>query len=156
MLETFTYTLLQQLHHINQRDDPYCEICKTQLGEEIQEDYKHALYSCPNTQRIIKHITNKLFPTTTNKCFSIADILLTNKTNISKDYESIGAREFINLVWDNFQIQITVCHTAGKIPNQNLVLKAILKTTKEIIKTFPKSSINNFINETQHIKELLQ
>ena len=47
-------TLLNaQLYHSNLKDDPHCEICKQQINEEIPEDYKHALYTCPNTKKIV-------------------------------------------------------------------------------------------------------
>ena len=65
------------------------------------------------------------------------------------------AREFINLVWDNFQIQTIVRHTAGKIPNQTLITKSILKPEKEISTIFPKSSLSTFIKATPHIAQLL-
>ena len=69
-----------QLHHSNQTDNPHCLLCQADTGLEIQEDYKHALHSCPNSQKIIKKITDTLFPniTPTNN-FTISDKTLSTK-----------------------------------------------------------------------------
>jgi hypothetical protein len=134
-----------QLHHSNLRDDPYCEICKSNANLDVQEDYKQALYSCPNAQIIIKLLINTFFSTTPNLQFNISDILVTNKTTISKDFDCQGGKEFTNTVWDQYQIFFTMDHTAGKTPNKNLILNSIKKSTKELLKTFPKSSLTNFV-----------
>jgi hypothetical protein len=88
-----------QLHHSNQADDPNCLLCKEEDGLEVQEDYKHALFHCPNSQGIINAITHTLFPNITNK-FNISDILLTNVTYKDPLYNSTEGKDFINWVWD--------------------------------------------------------
>jgi hypothetical protein len=145
-----------QLHHSNLRDDPYCEICKSNSNTEVQEDYKYGLYACTNTQLIIKHLTNTFFQTTPNLQFNICDILVTKDTKISKDFACQGGREFVNFIWDLYQILVNVDHTAGKTPNKNLILNSIKESTKEILKTFPKSSLTNFVQSIPTLDRLLQ
>jgi hypothetical protein len=145
-----------QLNHSNLRDDPYCDTCKSQTNVDIQEDYKHALYACPNAQIIINHITKTLFPNPTNTTFNISDILITNKTLISKDYDCQGGRELINIVWDQYQILMTMNHTDGKTANKNQTLNSIIKTTKEIVKAFPESQVTSFIKSQPHLATRLQ
>jgi hypothetical protein len=86
-------------------------------------NYKHALYACPKTQRIIQHLTTTLFPNTTNTTVNIAEVLITNKTTISKDFDSKGGRELLNTVWDQYQILTTVNHTAGEIPILHILFR---------------------------------
>ena len=66
---------------------------------DVQEDYKHALYACPNAKIIINHITKTIFPNPTNTTFNISDILITNKTLISNAYDCQWGRELINIVY---------------------------------------------------------
>ena len=104
-----------QLHHSNQTDDPYCLLCKEEDGLEVQEDYKHALFHCPNSQSIINTITNTFFPniSNTNK-FNISDILLTNTTYKDPLYNNPEGKEFINWVWDIYQTEIITNHSNQK------------------------------------------
>jgi hypothetical protein len=105
----------------NNRDDPFCETCRNNSNTEVQEDYKHALYACPNAQLIIKHLTTTFFPNTPNPQFNISVILDSNTKKISKDYDCQGGRDFINLIWDLYQVLVTMDHTAEKTPNKNLI-----------------------------------
>ena len=96
------------------------------------------------------------FPNPTNTTFNISDILITNKTLISKDYDCQGGRELINIVWDQYQILMTMNHTDGKTANKNQTLNSIIKTTKEITKAFPKSQVTSFIKSLPHLATRLQ
>ena len=73
-----------QLHHSNQRDNPYCEICKSTLNQEIQEDYKHAA----KTPKILSKQQPPPFslepptPTTSTYLTSYSKIKPTNMTTM--------------------------------------------------------------------------
>ena len=144
-----------QLHHINQKDDPYCEICKANNAEYIPEDYKHALYACPNSQSIINNIINTFFPTNleTNH-FTIADILLTNKNYYHKTFKEQGGKETINLIWDIYQVQVTINHTAGTQPRSTKIIKAIITTLKDILKIQSNSLFAKFVKNTPYLQRL--
>ena len=146
-----------QLHHSNLTDSPYCLLCKADTGLEIQEDYKHALHTCPNTQKIITAITDSLFPNTsqTNN-FNISDILLTNETYKDRLYNSQEGRDFINLVWDIFQTEIITNHTAQKRPTPVKVIKKIVSEVKDIIKNLPNSKMTKFLKTCPPVTTLLQ
>ena len=108
--------------------------------QDTNEDHKHALYACPNSQVIINRITDTFFPTNldTNN-FTIADILLTSKNYDHKAFEEQGGKETINLIWDIYQVQVTINHTAGTQPRSAKIIKAITTTLKDILKIQPNT-----------------
>jgi hypothetical protein len=117
------------------------------LNNKDISDADHDL-SCPNVQLIIKHLTYTFFPTTRNLQFNISDILVTNNIKISKEYDCQGGRELVNLIWDLYQVLVTVDHTASKTPNKNL-------TNNSIKKNFPKSSLTLLVKSIPTLEQLL-
>ena len=111
----------------------------------------------PNTQKIIKAITDSLFPniSQTNN-FNISDILLTNVTYKDKFYNSQEGKDFINLVWDIFQTEIIINHTAQKRPIPVKVIKKVVSEAKDIIKNLPNSKMTKFLKTCPPIITLLQ
>ena len=146
-----------QLHHSNKKEDPYCSLCKEEDGLEVQEDYKHALYSCPNSQAIITTITQSLFPNTNdNNKFNISDILLTNTSYKDPLYSSPEGKDFINWVWDIYQTVIITNHTNQKRPTPLKTLKKIAMEAKDITINLPNSKLSIFIKENPRIVTLMQ
>ena len=141
----------------NQTDNPHCLLCQADTGLEIQEDYKHALHSCPNSQKIIKKITDNLFPniTPTNN-FNISDILLTNSTYTDPLYDTPEGKDFINLVWDIYQTEIITNHTVQKRPTPIKAIKKIVSEAKDIVKNLPNSKMTKFVKSCPPIVTLLQ
>ena len=146
-----------QLHHSNQVDDPHCLICKNEHNLEIQKAYKPALFSCPNSQKIIAAIITTFFPdiSPTNN-FNITDILLSNISYKHTTYESPEGKDFINLTWDIYQTEIITYHTALKAPTPSQTIKKILSEAKDITKNLPQSKLALFIKNTPLITQLLR
>ena len=111
--------------------------------------------SLPNSQSIINNIINTFFPTNleTNH-FTIADILLTNKNYDHKTCKEEGGKETINLVWDIYQVQVTINHTAGTQPRSTEIIKAIIATLKDILKIQPNTLVAKFVKKKTHLQRL--
>ena len=131
-----------QLHHINLKETPYCTTCIEQHQAEIQEDYTHALYHCPNTKNIIHNIIKDYFPNTNAaNYFSISDILLDSTHYNHQIYEGNEGRLLINIIWDIFQVAITTSHSAGKSPTSANTNKLIISTLTILPDCFPEAKL---------------
>ena len=80
---------------------------------------------------------------------------MTNKKYNHTAFKELGGNDTINLIWDLYQIQVTITNTAGTKPQPIKTTKAIISTLKDITKIQPKSLISKFINMTPHLINLI-
>ena len=146
-----------QLHHINLKDTPYCTTCHEQHGVEVSEDYKHALYHCPNTRAIIHNIIINYFPDTNeNNYFSISDILVDSTHYSHKTYEGNEGKQLINIIWDTFQVSIATAHSAGKPPTYANTNKLLTSALTDITKLLPLSKVSKAIKRSELLSSKLK
>ena len=143
-----------QLFAIGIKDDNTCTTCQREFNTNTVEDYKHAMFHCPATQKVIKDINATFFPNLKTN-YNIGEVLLSVDTTEHHPYIGTNGKRIASLIWDLCQVYFLKCRQKETTPISSTAIFEIKAQINRILKILPKSKLSLTYNASPELKQTI-